>query len=376
MLKANELYEFFDDIGIDFYTGVPDSTLKNFLNVLEEKKDKITNIIAANEGNSVGLASGYYISNKKVAVVYLQNSGIGNIINPVTSLTEVYDIPIIYVIGWRGRPGKKDEPQHEKMGMIMKDLLHLIDVDIYDITDKTTIIDIKEKWNNDFKNKVELRKSVAFVIEPDSLEKVDNVKYENNNTIVREELINQIVDIQDSDDIIVSTTGKASRELFEIREQKNQTHDRDFLTVGSMGHCSSIALGISNSVNNRVWCLDGDGAAIMHMGAIAILGNQAPKRFIYVMINNGSHESVGGMKTVAEEINWEYISKACKFENYYRIEEESKIKEVLIDAKNNSGLTFIEVKVKIGSRNDLGRPTITPLENINKIINYLNESKE
>lgn len=372
MVSAKELYEFLKAESIDFYTGVPDSTLKNFLNYLIQEEGYTNNhIIASNEGNAVGLATGYYISNQKPALVYMQNSGLGNAVNPITSLTEIYKVPVVYFIGWRGFPGKKDEPQHRKMGEITIELLKILGIENIVISDETKIEDIKERYKQYRDNEICKGKSIAFVFTPGSIESSSSIKYENNNTLVREDVINEIINNQEDDDIIVSTTGKTSRELFECRENNKQGHNRDFLTVGSMGHASMIALGISQNYKKRIWCLDGDGACLMHMGSMTTIGLKEPENFIHVLINNNSHESVGGMATASNNVNWKSISKSCNYKEYFYIDNMSDLRDTLKRVKSMNGPILIEIKVKIGSRENLGRPTIAPEDNIKNFINFI-----
>ena len=269
MIDVSDLYSFFNNIS-NFYTGIPDSTLKEYINYIYSKSEQneCTHILASNEGNAVGLATGYYISTRKNPIVYMQNSGIGNAVNPITSLTEIYNVPIMYLIGWRGTPGIKDEPQHKKMGEITLDILDLLGIKYFVIDEETQIDDIKSIYENDFQELLNNGKSVAYIVKPGVLMSNEKYSYSNENSIEREYLIDKIISHQDENDVIVSTTGKTSRELFECREKRNEPHNKDFLTVGSMGHSSSIALAISLQTKNRVWCLDGDGAMLMHLGAL------------------------------------------------------------------------------------------------------------
>lgn len=361
------------NMGVGFYTGVPDSQLKPLCNYLMHEygmSDK--HIIAANEGNAVALAAGHYLSTGNVPCVYLQNSGLGNIINPVASLlnNRVYGIPCIFVVGWRGEPGVKDEPQHDFQGNITLKLLEVIDI-AYMIIDKDTTTEDFRNKHTQFQALFDAGKSVAFVVKKGGLTYDKKIEYKNNNIMLREQIINHIVNVAD-EDIIISTTGKISRELFEIREKKGQSHKRDFLTVGSMGHSSSIALSIAfNKANKRVWCIDGDGALLMHMGSMAVIGTKAPKNYVHVVINNGAHESVGGMPTVASEIDLVQIALGCGYKAAYSVSRFDELDSVLF--KMGEGPVFIEIKSAIGSRIDLGRPTTTPEENRVAFMSYLRE---
>ena len=286
VLKVEKLV---DIIGLDFYTGVPDSQLKALCNYLMNRYgiDKKHHIIAANEGNCTALAAGYHLATGRVPVVYMQNSGEGNIINPVASLLndKVYAIPAVFIVGWRGEPGIHDEPQHIFQGQITVKLLEDLDIKAFVIGKDTTEEEVAAVME-EYRKGLAKGKNVAFVIRKGALSYEGGVKYENNNTMLREKVIEHIVRVS-GEDPVVSTTGKASRELFEIRETNGQSHKYDFLTVGSMGHSSSIALGIAvNKPDTKVWCVDGDGAVLMHMGAMAVLGANAPENMVHIIINN------------------------------------------------------------------------------------------
>lgn len=369
-MNVQDLFEQFD---IDFYTGIPDSKLKSLCNYLADTFGiSRQHIIAANEGNCTALAAGYHLATGKIPLVYMQNSGIGNIVNPVASLLseKIYGIPCIFVVGWRGEPGVHDEPQHIFQGEISERLLK--DIGLY------TIIITADKTVEDFqreivaaKNVLKEGKGVAFLVRKNGLSYDARVEYTNPYSILREEAIEEIVKVS-GEDIIVSTTGKASRELFEIRERNHQSHKYDFLTVGSMGHSSSIALGIAlYKPNAKVWCVDGDGAALMHMGSMAVIGSNAPKNMVHIVLNNEAHETVGGMPTVAGKVDFVKIAEGCGYPNVFSVSSLEDIKQVLHKAKNEERLTFIEVKCAIGSRNDLGRPTTSAVENKKVFMEYL-----
>ena len=361
----------------EFYTGVPDSQLKALCNYLMDKYGINKNhIIAANEGNAVGLAAGYYIATGKVPVVYMQNSGLGNIINPVASLMneKVYSIPCIFVVGWRGEPGVHDEPQHVFQGEITLETLDLMNISYFVITKETKDEEV-EKAMAKFNDLLSLGKQVAFVVKRGAISFDKKVKYQNENSMSREEAVKHITNVS-KDDIIVSTTGKVSRELFEIREAKGQGHERDFLTVGSMGHSSSIALGIAlNKPDKKIWIIDGDGASLMHLGSMAVLGANNPKNVIHVIINNEAHETVGGMPTVSGKIKITEIAKACGYKNIRSVDNFEDLDKALKEFKDINELCIIEVKCALGAREDLGRPTTTPKENIDNFMKYLHSEK-
>ncbi|MCR5837085.1 MAG: phosphonopyruvate decarboxylase [Lachnospiraceae bacterium] len=350
----------------EYFVGVPDSLLSAVCNYLMDTYgiDEKHHIIAANEGNAVGLAAGYHLATGKVPVVYLQNSGEGNIINPIASLLndEVYAIPCLFLIGWRGKPGVQDEPQHVFQGKITNDLLKDLDIEYFIISRETTEKEVESKLK-EFKKLFDKGKQAAFVIEKGAIEYENKIKYSNGNTMLREEIIEHIVKVS-GEDMIVSTTGKASRELFEIREKNNQSHGFDFLTVGSMGHSSSIAMGVASQCpEKKVWILDGDGALLMHMGSMAVLGASNLDNIVHIVLNNSAHESVGGAPTVVGQIDVVEIAKACGYKNTMSANNFVELDNALGKAKDSREKSFIEVKCAIGARENLGRPTTTAKEN-------------
>ena len=369
-----KIEDFIEALGADFYTGVPDSLLKPLCNYLMHTYgiDKNHHLIAANEGNCAALAAGYHLATGKVPVVYMQNSGEGNIINPAASLLsdKVYAIPMIFVVGWRGEPGVHDEPQHIYQGQVTVKLLEDMDIASFVIGKETTAEELQEAMSG-FRAVLDKGKQVAFVVRKGALSYDGKVSYRNENKMLREEIIRHIAAVS-GEDPIVSTTGKASRELFEIREANQESHKYDFLTVGSMGHSSSIALGIAISKpEQKIWCVDGDGAVLMHMGAMAVMGSVKPQNLVHILINNGAHETVGGLPTVAGKVDFPALAKACGYDTAAKVEDFAALDHALKKAKEEAGLHFLEVSCAIGARDDLGRPTTTALENKENFMAYL-----
>ena len=367
--------EFVRVLDADFFTGVPDSQLKALCDYLMNTYgiDPAHHIIAANEGNCTALAAGYHLATGKTPIVYMQNSGEGNIINPVASLLndKVYAIPVIFIIGWRGEPGIHDEPQHIYQGAVTVKLLDDMSIPSFVVSPDTTAEEVSGKMKT-FRSLLSEGKDVAFVIRKGSLTYDQKVKYENTHSMVREDIIKHIVAVSSTDPVI-STTGKASRELFETREACGQGHQYDFLTVGSMGHSSSIALGVAlNKPLQKIWCIDGDGALLMHMGSMAVIGANHPDNLVHIVINNSAHETVGGMPTVSGQIDLPLIAKACGYPLIFSVDTFEELDKALITAKQSKQLCFIEAKCSIGARADLGRPTTTALENKQAFIRYLN----
>ena len=276
MINVINFINFLKNQGIDYYTGVPDSLMKNFCDYINSNKE-INNIVNHNEGGAIAFAAGNYLTNKKPCLVYLQNSGQGNCINPLISLThpKVYSIPMLLLIGWRGEPEIKDEPQHMKQGEITEELLQLCDIpfEILDIENWKSQI---EKANNFM---IENKSPFAILVKKNTFEKTNIVKKENNFNLVRENVLKKIIQNTNDDQIIFSTTGKISREIYEVRKELNKESDLDFYNVGAMGHVSQIALGASFKTNKKILCIDGDGSLIMHMGTLATIGSYQPNSF-------------------------------------------------------------------------------------------------
>lgn len=366
-------------LGAEFYTGVPDSQLKPLCNYLYHTYgiDNDHHIIAANEGNCTALAAGYHLATGKVPAVYMQNSGEGNIINPLASLLneKVYSIPMIFIIGWRGEPGIHDEPQHIYQGEVTVPLMDVMGVKSFVVSKETTEEELKEVMTT-FNQMLSEGHDVAFIIRKGALSYEEKVVYANDYVMKREEIIEHIAAVTGGDPV-VSTTGKASRELFEIRERNHETHGTDFLTVGSMGHASSIALGVAlQKPDQKIWCIDGDGAALMHMGAMAVIGSRQPGNLVHIVINNEAHETVGGMPTAASSASLAAVASACGYPYAVCVTDFDMLDLELREAKNRDALTFIEVKSSIGARDDLGRPTTTALENKINFMEYLKKNGE
>lgn len=373
MIRPEYFIETLRGLGIDFYAGVPDSLLKNICAYISDTMDERHNIITANEGGAVGLAAGYHLATGKIPVVYMQNSGEGNIINPLASLTDkdVYGIPVLLVIGWRGKPGVHDEPQHVKQGKVTLPLLDTMGVP-YQVLSKD-----EAEAGRQLKEAVDRMNATsevyALVIEKDTFEpyKLQNV-VNRDLPLSREEAIQKVAASLGEKDVIVSTTGMISRELFEYRTAMGQGHERDFLTVGSMGHASQIALGIAmEKQDRRVWCFDGDGASIMHMGGMAIVASKHPENYIHVVFNNGAHDSVGGQPTVGLDIDLPAVARAVGYVDACSVTTEDELLRALENLKSVKGPVLLQICVRKGNRRDLGRPTTTPVENKEALIAFL-----
>ena len=372
-IQPLQFFRMLTDNNVDFFTGVPDSLLKQLCLCIDDNVSNGRHIIAANEGNAIALATGYYLGTSKIALVYMQNSGLGNAVNPLLSLAdpEVYSIPMILIIGWRGEPGVKDEPQHIKQGKVQIDLLNSLNLR-HDI-----IFANDTEWEQKIAKGIEVaiteNRPYAIVVKKGTFKKYNVVEDKvETDLMTREEALEILLKQIPNDAVIVSTTGKTSREIFEIREKNNEPHFKDFLTVGSMGHCSSIALGIALAQPKRkVICIDGDGAFLMHMGSLAVVGKTQPSNFYHILMNNYVHESVGEQKTAIDSIDAKGIANSTNYKNIIGINTTDELSKDLADFFKNNGPGFLEIKLKPGSRTDLGRPTINPIDNKRNLIEFL-----
>lgn len=375
MIGPKFFFDALKDGGIEFFTGVPDSLLKDFCGYISENAGNENHIINSNEGAAVSIAAGYYLATDKPALVYMQNSGLGNAINPLLSLAdkEVYSVPMILLIGWRGEPGKKDEPQHVKQGRVMLKMLDAMEIP-YDIlnSDSENIETLIKRVSDFIKEK---KCPYALVVSDGTFEEYKSKSgFNEEYGLNREGAIEIILENIESNSVIVSTTGKTSREVFEYRERCNLGHGSDFLTVGSMGHCCQIALGISlQKKDKQVYVLDGDGSVIMHMGSLSIIGTEAGENFKHIILNNGAHDSVGGQPTSGFKIDFASAAKACGYKNVFRAETGEQIKEALVNLRNSEGPSLLEIRINKGARKDLGRPTTTPIGNKENFMEFLSK---
>ena len=375
MIDVEIFFSSLKNSGVDFFTGVPDSLLKDICAYITDNTDVDNHIIAANEGNAISLGTGYHLATKKVPLIYLQNSGLGNAINPILSLADpdVYSIPMILLIGWRGEPNVKDEPQHLKQGKVTTDLLDTMNIPYEILSSDMNSHEADLVVKKMVKNSIDLNAPCALLVKKATFNSYQ-LRFEKKfqRELYREEVIDTIVKEVKADDILVSTTGVASRELFEIREKKFQGHKKDFLTVGGMGHASQIALGISLFKKNRmVFCIDGDGALLMHMGALAINANNAGGNFNHIVINNSAHDSVGGQPTVGDKVDITGLAMSSGYLWAKKVTTKEKLIKLINQMRDFKGPALLEVQVKKGFRKDLGRPTISPLDNKYSFMEFL-----
>lgn len=373
--------QFYDELTkneMDFFTGVPDSLLKDFCSYVTDNSATDKHVQTANEGAAIATAAGYHLATGKYPVVYMQNSGFGNCVNPLLSLTDagVYNIPMLMLIGWRGEPGKKDEPQHKIQGAVMPALLTDLGIKFEILPDyeegaQEAIAAARHHFETRGTPYALLVKRQTF--SKYALQSKDADQY----TINREQALELVVNNTDPNDAFVSTTGFASRELYEIREKLGQDHSREFLTVGSMGHAPAIALGIALAQPERqVMTLDGDGAALMHMGTMATVATSKAKNFKHILFNNGAHDSVGGQTTGAYDHDFVKVANGLGYKSSNSVSEPDEIEAALKELRAIEGPAFLEIRVNKGARSDLGRPKSTPVENKADFMNFLSERLE
>ena len=355
MIFVEELLDIFKKNKILFYTGVPDSILKN-LSAYIEKFDKTKHIIAANEGSAISIGIGHYLATKKIPCIYLQNSGLGNAINPLISIAhkKVYGIPLVLVIGWRGAKNQKDEPQHKVKGKITPQLLKLLNIDFCVLKKKSDLIKINRLVKKSYKSK----KPVACLIEKNILSIRKKVKKKIKKQIfpLRKEFIHNLLKNISNNTKIISTTGYTSRELMQIRKEQKLFKGKDFYMVGGMGHASMVSLGYSLSSKKNIICLDGDGSILMHLGSLRTFGLLGNPNLKHILLNNNSHESVGGQPTSAHGIDFKRLVKSIGYKNYFKIKDKNKVKLIIKKFLKSKGPSFLEVLISLGSIKNLDRP--------------------
>lgn len=375
MISTSVFFNSLHENGVDFFSGVPDSLLKDFCAYITDNISPNRHVIASNEGGAIALAMGYFLATKKIPLVYMQNSGFGNTVNPILSLADpkVYSIPMIMLIGWRGEPGVKDEPQHIKQGEVSETILKTLDIPYVIISNKSS--NIKEIVLSIITRARKNNRPCAILVKKGSFEPYSlKNNFKTSFDLSREQAIIKSAQLLSKTDIIVATTGKTSRELFEFRARNKQGHHQDFLTVGGMGHANQIALGIALAKPNKsVYCFDGDGAVLMHAGSLGIVGDLSLKNFKHIVFNNGSHDSVGGQPTIGFKVDFGKMATSLNYKKVFKIKKSNEFDDIFNNFKKSSGPCFLEILVNKGARKDLGRPTNSPIDNKKLFINFLNE---
>jgi len=377
MIQPKQFFECLTKNEVNLFSGVPDSLLKNICSYITDNTLAENHIIAANEGNALSIGIGYYLSTGKIPLIYMQNSGLGNVINPLLSLADpdVYAVPLLMMIGWRGEPDVKDEPQHKKQGRVTVALLDAMEIPYQIINADSNILEVEVILKKILELSKKENRPCALLVKKGAFEEY---KFQTENRyerqLNREHAIEIIVDSLQNTDIVVSTTGVASRELFEYREKLGVGHEKDFLTVGGMGHTSQIALGIALQKKDRqIYCLDGDGSIIMHMGSLAINASMKCKNIKHIVFNNSAHDSVGGQPTVGGQIDMKSIAINAGYKWGKVVSEKDEIKSALSEMAEIDGPALLEIQVKKGFRKDLGRPTTTPIQNKAEFMSFVAE---
>ena len=357
MISSKYFLKFLLKKKINFFTGVPDSLLKFFLNELN-LISKNNNITAVNEGSAVSMAIGYYLATKKIPCVYMQNSGLGNAINPLASLAhkKVYSVPMVLIVGWRGGPSYHDEPQHKVKGKITLKLLKLLKV-------KYEILNNKVKNFNKFSKLIRYSEKnstpVAIIVEKNTFEQNKKIRIDKtkNKSVYRREIIEILLKKIKKKTKLISTTGYTSRELNQLRSQRKLYNGQDFYLVGGMGHATSVALGVALKTKNKVVCLDGDGSLLMHMGSLSTVGYFKNKNFLHIMFNNKSHESVGGQKVLSDQVDFKNMILSLGYKNYSLVSNKKEFNKRIDTFLNSKGPSFINILTRKGILKDLKRPS-------------------
>jgi phosphonopyruvate decarboxylase len=373
MIKCEDFFNLCKKHNFTFFSGVPDSTFKSWMSFLEKNKNLLTNIITVNECEAVAVCTGYHLSTGEIGVLYLQNSGFGKTVNPLTSLCDpaVYSIPILLMLGWRGEPGIKDAYQHHKMGPMTIPLLEALDIPYEIISDDKSKLNATLQKAKEFMKKN--NKPYAIVIRKNVFEKLEE-KREENNKPSREEAIKTVLKNLNGDEIIVSTTGKTSRELFENRVNRDEC-SHDFYNIGAMGCAQSIALGIAlNKKNKKVWVFDGDGAILMQMGALATTGHYCPENFYHIIFDNQAHDSTGGQPTCSDTVDFGKVAEACNYRSIQVVNDLDCLSKSIKELKEKKGPSMLVINVKKGARKDLGRPSLSPKEHKERFMKYIKEN--
>ncbi|MCP6719465.1 MAG: phosphonopyruvate decarboxylase [Patescibacteria group bacterium] len=373
MLKPQDLLNVLVENDFKFITGVPCSIFKSFLAVLNDQS-KAKHIIAVDEGEALSIATGYHLATSKTPVVYLQNSGLGSILDPLTSLLakEVYNIPALLLISWRGEPDKDDEPQHLKIGRLTKQFLEILDIPYVVLPNNRVEIENEIQKAKEYFRKTNLPYAIIIkkgTIEPCQIKEKTDIYH-----LGREESIKAIIDNLEDEQIIIAGTGKISRELFEYRKANKQNNKTDFYVIGSMGCAASIALGIAlKETQKKIFILDGDGSVLMRMGTLATIGHYSPNNLYHIILDNNAHDSTGGQPTVSNTVDFSKIAEFCNYKSFKVITNKQELKNTLLNIKDMKGPVMLVVKVKKGSRKDLGRPGRNIIERKKLFMDFLNQ---
>ncbi|OGH84501.1 MAG: phosphonopyruvate decarboxylase [Candidatus Magasanikbacteria bacterium RIFOXYA2_FULL_44_8] len=372
-MQGSELVEILRQNKLLFLTGVPCSYLKNFLNCVADdgSGDGVRHVKATSEGEAIGIAAGYHLATGRTPVVYMQNSGLGNAINPLTSLMDrvVYSMPAILFVTWRGEPGHPDEPQHKKMGEVTIELLKILGIP-YEFADQD-VEKTKSAITKLMNIATQKSQPVALIFKSGLFEKTDRPVLKTRSGLTCREQILELLLEKIGACPVVATTGKTSREIFEIRSKNNQSHQSDFLTVGSMGCAAGIALGVALQTKDKIFIIDGDGAVLMKMGTLATVGYYQPKNLVHIIIDNGAYESTGGQLTVSATLRWGQLLKSVGYKKVLIVKTKKQL--AALDFERPDGPMGVVISSAVGSRPDLGRPSVSPVANKNEFMKFIQE---
>ena len=378
MLDQQLVFETLQKLGVDFYTGVPDSYLNGFCNyALAHFPER--NVIAANEGNAIGIAAGHYMATKHLPLVYMQNSGMGNTVNPLVSLADekVYAIPMLLLIGWRGQGNTEPKhPQHRLQGEITPKLLEIMHIPYTVLEDDNGTI--AEVLTEAVQTAQRTRRPYGLIAPKGVMAGEKGNNTDETYPLSREEAIEIILDRMPENTIYAATTGRATRELYWLRDRRGQGLDHDFLNVGSMGHASSVALGIALEATDRpVVCLDGDSAAIMHLGAMTMVSKRNVPNFLHIVLNNGAHESVGGQPSAGFMIDFTKIAEACGYATVGGpVTDRAGLLAALDRLKDCGKAAFIDMRIHKGLKGKLPPLDFDHRKAIDTLIEELNKQDE
>lgn len=375
MVNQQSLFEALDRLGVKFFTGVPDSLLNDFCLYMTNNIPDSRHVMAANEGNAIGIAAGSYMATGNIPLVYMQNSGIGNATNPLLSLTHncVYGIPMILVIGWRGDPSINDHAQHKKQGELTPVLMKDMDIP-YEILDNDDTVIEKFTWA--VTKAKEISSPVALIAKKAILtQKEKKQQYPESILMNREEAISAVIDVFGEDAIYLGTTGRATREVHEQLKMHGIGEGHEWQNVGSMGHVSSVGLGLALACpDKKIVVFDGDAAAVMHMGALATNCRYKASNLIHIVLNNGVNESVGGQQSAGQLIDLTGVAKSCGYRNIgHAVENKEELQQVMRTLPGDDMPAFVDVHVRQGIRPDMPKLNIDHKAQKEALMKYIME---
>jgi phosphonopyruvate decarboxylase len=376
MIEADAFLDPARDAGYDFYTGVPCSFLTPVINRVITRRD-LDYVGAASEGEAVGIAAGAWLAGRKTVVI-CQNSGLGNTVNPLTSMNWPFRIPTMMIVTWRGQPGLNDEPQHELMGQIVDPILD--DIDVRHASFPSKAAQIQPALNLAMEQMATRNLPYAFVMAKGSVADAELIepplpvrpmgdlreRGTGGDLPRRFDIMERMLPLVGEDAAIVATTGKCGRELFTLADREQHIYQ-----VGSMGCASAMGLGVAANTERPVIVLDGDGAALMKMGNFATIGAQSPKNLIHILFDNGVHDSTGGQATVSAGVDFARIALACGYSSGATVDDLGGFEASVAECLKAPGPHFIRVRVQPGSIRNLGRPTVSPFDVARRFRDFL-----